>query len=78
MQISTLAHNAVVVSHNDIDYLFSYDTLQAYHVWGELTVTAKPYVSRSTEKHINLFADYVGCSDNVTRADAESFYDRIE
>ena len=59
MEIETLANNAVVVSHDDVDRLFSYDSLVAYHVWGELTVTAKPFVSRSTEKHIELFAEHV-------------------
>lgn len=77
MEIHTLCNNAIVVSHDDIDRLYSYNTLQAYHVWGELTVTAKPFVSRSTEKHIRLFAAYVGCS-GVIRVDAESFTEGIE
>ena len=78
MQVHTLRNNAIVVSHNDIDYLFSYDSLQAYHVWGELTVTAKPFVTRSTEKHIRLFCEYVGCSIPVIRLSADYFYEGIE
>lgn len=77
MQTKTLCNNAVIVSHDDVDYLFSYDNLQAYHVWGELTVTAKPKVSRSTEKHIRLFADYVGCQ-TVNRASTEDFCGELE
>ncbi len=78
MQVHTLCSNAVVVSCNDIDRLYSYDSLQAYHIHGETTVTAKPFVSRSTEKYIKLFCEYVGCSVPVIRLSADYFYEGIE
>ncbi len=78
MQVHTLCPNAVVVSHDGIDRLYSYDSLQAYHIHGETTVTAKPFVSRSTEKHIRLFCEYVDCSVPAIRLSADYFYEGIE
>ncbi len=78
MQVHTLCSDAVVVSCNDIDRLYSYDSLQAYHIHGEVTATVKPFVSRSTEKHIKLFCEYVDCSVPVIRLSADYFYEGIE
>ncbi len=78
MQVHTLCANAVIVSCDNVARLYSYDSLQAYHIHGETTVTAKPFVSRTTEKHIRLFCEYVGCSVPVIRLSADYFYEGIE
>ena len=80
MQCHTLSNNAIVVLHDDIDYLFSYDSLQAYHIHGEVTVTAKPKISVTTEKHIRMFVAHVTYDTEivVVRVKLEQFYEGIE
>ncbi len=76
MQCHTLTNNAICITHNEIDYLYSFDTLQAYRL-KEHIVKAKPKASITTEKHIRLFANYVGCENSVVRVDIESFYGEL-